>query len=158
MQCSPNVHMQDTRPCLVNTYSSESSMHKPSLGTPMRAPAGSNARLALCKPEPACSPHQGNTPSPITVYSREPRTGDSASQAAAGSPSLTIIDNDSRCRQTGSVRACPGFQAREPGAARVLAQHARSSEAAMWAGALGCQRITGPSPACSGRAHSSPHL
>ena len=46
-------------------------------------------------------------------------------------PSLTAVDNDSRCQQTDSARACPGYQARGPGAAWVLAQHARSSEAAI---------------------------
>ena len=43
----------------------------------MRAPAGCNAMLAHCKPEPACSPHQGNAQDQC--------------QCTAGSPGRVIL-------------------------------------------------------------------
>ena len=55
----------------------------------MRAPAGCNAMLAHCKPEPTCSPHQGNTQDQCQCTAGKPRPVVLHCRLLPAPPSLT---------------------------------------------------------------------
>lgn len=142
MQCIPNVHMQ--------RYQAMPGEHvqflKLSAQTISKDPHASACRLqryacALqARARMLTSPRQH--PGPVSVYSREPRAGNIALQAAAGSPVAHRDVDRAASRQTLSC-ACPGLPVHQPGAACVLAKHACGSEAAIRAGALGCSALRG---------------
>ena len=55
----------------------------------MRAPAGCNAMLAHCKPEPACLPHQGNAQDQCQCTAGKPRLVVLQGRLLPAPPSLT---------------------------------------------------------------------